>query len=255
MTPDAIQRFTNLPMELIQYALPLLESPDLDSKSKDCEGRRIVRLEEHRSWGWRIVNFLKYRESATIEMTRMCETLRKRVYREKFKKNPPHTPPKGTEGEADAEAELSPDKSGTVRDKLRLPQTELEAGEWAEMSGVPKEFGSSVFCQVAGRNWKDGAGIEITDFRHYVKHRWNRDQNDKAEKKQQGAIPKRNGHSILDMKTVRDAKQQEAEKLKNDFATPDPFGSLTWKDQKYRERYRQLGKEIKQINENISNAI
>src|SRR5690606_9006252 len=72
-TPAAIARRTNLPLEIVMEALPKLEAPDQSSRTPDLDGRRIVRLDDHRDWGWRIVNFTKYRESATKEMLRMSE--------------------------------------------------------------------------------------------------------------------------------------------------------------------------------------
>lgn len=94
MTPTAIARRTNTPLEVVTEAIPKLESPDPHSRTPDHEGRRILRLEAHRDWGWRIVNFVKYRESATKEMLRMAEADRKRAYRAKFHRpSPSPTPP------------------------------------------------------------------------------------------------------------------------------------------------------------------
>lgn len=40
--------------------------PDPLSRSQDNDGRRLVCLEQHRSWGWRIVNHGKYAEKARL---------------------------------------------------------------------------------------------------------------------------------------------------------------------------------------------
>lgn len=120
MTINSIARRTNIPIEIIRDVIPRLEGPDPCSRTPDHDGRRIVRLYEHRDWGWRIVNFVKYRESASREMVRMCETDRKRKYRERFGKIPSPTPPTLKENKNKSEIETSPglvrDSPGHVRD-------------------------------------------------------------------------------------------------------------------------------------------
>ena len=61
MHPKAIAEEVGLSVSDVRVTLAMLESPDDESRSPDCEGRRIVRLDEHRDWGWRVVNYLKYR--------------------------------------------------------------------------------------------------------------------------------------------------------------------------------------------------
>jgi hypothetical protein len=59
--PKAIAEEVGLSVELVRAALDELEAPDIESRSPDEGGRRIVRVDEHRAWGWRIVNYAKYR--------------------------------------------------------------------------------------------------------------------------------------------------------------------------------------------------
>src|ERR1700682_5675996 len=61
MTAEAISRFSTVPLEIIQIGIAALEQPDPGSRSEECGGRRIVRLDDHRDWGWHIVNFIHYR--------------------------------------------------------------------------------------------------------------------------------------------------------------------------------------------------
>lgn len=65
MTHEAIARRTNVPLEIVQRGITELEKADLRSRNPEFEGRRIVRLDQHRDWGWKIVNFGKYREIRT----------------------------------------------------------------------------------------------------------------------------------------------------------------------------------------------
>ena len=59
--PLAIADETGLPIERVWETLRMLEAPDEQSRSPENEGRRIVKLDGHRAWGWQIVNYVKYR--------------------------------------------------------------------------------------------------------------------------------------------------------------------------------------------------
>jgi hypothetical protein len=61
MTPEAISRRTTIPLEVIKIGIVALEQPDSGSRSPGLDGRRIVRLAEHRDWGWSIVNHAHYK--------------------------------------------------------------------------------------------------------------------------------------------------------------------------------------------------
>lgn len=70
MTPEAIARHTTLPLEIITKGIERLEQPDPESRRADEEGRRIVRLDPSRSWGWQIVNYAHYRQLKRAEERR-----------------------------------------------------------------------------------------------------------------------------------------------------------------------------------------
>lgn len=57
----AIAEETGLSLDRVKQAILVLESPDEESRSPDEMGARLVRLDEHRVWGWRVVNHGKYR--------------------------------------------------------------------------------------------------------------------------------------------------------------------------------------------------
>jgi hypothetical protein len=61
MTPEAIAAITRVPLERVKAALARLGSPDPLSRNPACEGKRLVPLDPDRSWGWRIVNYLRHR--------------------------------------------------------------------------------------------------------------------------------------------------------------------------------------------------
>ena len=70
MTPTAIAARTRIPVEKVTVFLAQLEAPDAESRSPESEGRRIVRLDKHRTWGWIIVNYDKFRKTASDEQRR-----------------------------------------------------------------------------------------------------------------------------------------------------------------------------------------
>lgn len=79
MTPEAIAARTRIPLDDVLGYLAELEKPDTRSRSKKDKGRRIVRLDRHRDWGWKIVNYRSYRQIASEEQRR--EKTRARVAR------------------------------------------------------------------------------------------------------------------------------------------------------------------------------
>jgi len=60
MTIFAISRRTNVPLEAVRRAIERLTEPDPDSRTDVEEGRRLILIDHHRDWGWRIVNFAHY---------------------------------------------------------------------------------------------------------------------------------------------------------------------------------------------------
>ncbi len=60
MTRQALCRRLNIPIEVLSREIDKLESPDPASRDPEFEGRRIERLDEHRDWGWKILNWSKY---------------------------------------------------------------------------------------------------------------------------------------------------------------------------------------------------
>jgi hypothetical protein len=70
MTPQSIARATNVPLQIVTDAIKKLMEPDLDSRSNEDDGRRLILLDPPRTWGWIIVNFQKYRSIQNEESRR-----------------------------------------------------------------------------------------------------------------------------------------------------------------------------------------
>lgn len=88
MTHEAIAARTNRPLELIRETISDLEGPDPKSRTPDHQGKRIVRLDNHRDWGWMIVNYDRFRRTASEEQRREKTRARVSKFRSKSHKKP-----------------------------------------------------------------------------------------------------------------------------------------------------------------------
>lgn len=79
--PRAIADEIGLTVEQVNAALLTLESPDPESRTPDEEGRRLRRLDDHRAWGWKLVNGEKYNalrnEAERREQNRLAQQKRR----------------------------------------------------------------------------------------------------------------------------------------------------------------------------------
>lgn len=76
MTPCAISRRTGIPIEIIRKGITVLEAPDPHSRTPDMEGVRIKLLDDHRDWGWFIVNHKAYRDRISRDEKRDADRVR-----------------------------------------------------------------------------------------------------------------------------------------------------------------------------------
>jgi len=65
MTRQALARRLNVPMEILNGCIEKLEASDPNSRDDEYDGRRLERLDEHRDWGWKILNWEKYESLRT----------------------------------------------------------------------------------------------------------------------------------------------------------------------------------------------
>lgn len=83
MTPKAIADRTTIPLEIIEAGLEHLAKADPFSRTPGDDGRRIVLLDDHRPWGWRLVNHAKYRALRNLEQKREADRQRQAKNRKK----------------------------------------------------------------------------------------------------------------------------------------------------------------------------
>jgi hypothetical protein len=117
-------------------ALKKLSAPDPDSRTKERQGRRIEEVDG----GWRLLNYLKYRDIRDADERRI--QTREAVRRHRAKKadvsNVSHGKPEKAQAEAEAEAEADKSKAFALRAqkvkdtrKLGIPDAYLTLEEQA----------------------------------------------------------------------------------------------------------------------------
>lgn len=112
--PRAIAEEVGLPVDDVRSTLVMLESPDDESRSPEEQGRRIVRTDAHRAWGWRIVNYEKYRSIRSEEDRREQNRLAQERWRNKNKPTSAESKrgkPRSAQAEAEEEEEAKKDIS------------------------------------------------------------------------------------------------------------------------------------------------
>lgn len=83
MTPQSISRRTGIPIEHIKAGIEILEKEDKFSRTPDEKGKRLELIDDHRPWGWHIVNHEKYKNMRDADTIRAQTRERVRRHREK----------------------------------------------------------------------------------------------------------------------------------------------------------------------------
>lgn len=142
MTADAISRETTIPLEIIEKGIGALESPDPESRSPDHEGKRIIRLSDTRSWGWRLVNYEHYRKLRSEEERREYHRQyyrdhRSKAARELKSQQPQH--PSTTSTNSTTSASTSTEVSSNRKEIVEIP-TNLNESAWQDYVRHRKEI-------------------------------------------------------------------------------------------------------------------
>jgi len=196
-TPEAIARRANMPLEIVTRALAALEQPDPHSRSAEYEGRRIVRLHEHRNWGWRIVNYERYRAVASDDQRRSKNLEAVHRYRDQRRaagaqgSAPPISPAISTsalpspvisrhppsrlschaEAEAEAEADAKLDRPLSVRERPigeKPPPEPVKPTKPSKLSIPEKDLADRIEAAL-GDQWVNDAGKWIGRIRAHFR--------------------------------------------------------------------------------------
>jgi hypothetical protein len=139
MNAESISARTAIPLDIIKKGLSELIQPDPLSREPREQGRRIAPLSEGRSWGWRIVNYEKYRfmrdEDDRREQTRLA-TAR---WREKSKvsRGEPRLSHADADVDVDAEAKNQSQKKNRRTVRYELREAGPAQGNTAAEIGLP----------------------------------------------------------------------------------------------------------------------
>ncbi len=136
----AIAEECGLSVDEVKAACQKLEAPDPESRSAEADGARIIRVDDHRAWGWRITNYAKYRAIRSEEDRRIQNRDAKRREREKLANLSQCQPPSATvshgqprsahaEAEAEEEAVTTPhitEKSHVTPSRVCAPEAPID---------------------------------------------------------------------------------------------------------------------------------
>lgn len=125
VTQEAIAGPVGMSVDRVRAAIEYLESPDARSRTNGNDGRRILRMDEHRDWGWQIVNYQHYRDLRDEEQRRESNRARMRTVRAQKRTDvhSAHCAPKCAHAEAEGEAEHSL-PSATLREGTRFARAD-----------------------------------------------------------------------------------------------------------------------------------
>lgn len=162
MTHTAISRRTNVPLDIVERAISSLEAPDPISRDPQEGGRRIVRLDAHRTWGWRIVNFDRYEAIRKQQDVREAERIKKAASRARSSPCTPSEEETTTDTNTDTstggtrQVETCP---GHVPDKLPqhvIPPDIAHVRLFMTFLGHPEHFGDEFWNFYESKGWLVG---------------------------------------------------------------------------------------------------
>lgn len=261
-TPTAIAARTRIPLSKVTKFIARLESPDMQSRTLGWEGRRIAKFDEHRDWGWVILNFERFKQLASDRERR--ETTRIRSQRFKDKTAQVHVNHASDERNLETRGRLvyedvvsdvsGKGKEGDARGrfckpdfesvklhgiKIGLPESECEKfWNYYESNGWRVGKNPMRLWTAAMANWK----------RHWIEYTGG-----------VNGVNKSNGsngaktQSVFELREIIKAKESQAVELRLKHCSEVAMGDQ-WNNGQARQKYFTLKNEIKDINKRIANA-
>ena len=152
VTPAYLAGVTGLPLGEIVACMARFCQPDPCSRSPQDAGARLVLLDSHRDWGWKIVNHGLYREKARLmmrEVDRVSSGENKARMKARTHKPPedPRTPPKTP---ADPPSDSDSDSDS---DKRKTQEARAAPAVLALHANLPKEAWEEWLAQRRKRRW------------------------------------------------------------------------------------------------------
>lgn len=192
-TIRTISEETGLSVERVTSAVVTLESPDPESRTHDEQGRRILRLSEHRTWGWKLVNWEFYNNLLSESDRRIKDAERQRKYREKKQCHTlsqnvtkPYTYASSSTSSWEGSAEGNPKKKFT-------PPTLDELKKYAATISMAETEAEKCFDFYSSKGWLVGKS-PMKDWKAAVRN-WNRNSSNYSSPKQQSNFRQINPHT------------------------------------------------------------
>ena len=127
MTPQAIAARTSIPLEILTKGIGILTEPDPYSRTPGDDGKRIVLMDNHRPWGWFIVNYAKYQKIRSREEKLEADRVRIAEKRKTSKNIYVADSRIQTQPVANVAPTATATPKATTREKKSAPQTPLPA--------------------------------------------------------------------------------------------------------------------------------
>jgi hypothetical protein len=219
MTRDALSRRTNIPRDVIDAAIAVLESPDPNSRYPEEQGRRLIRLDEHRDWGWIIVNWEKYEKIRSREDDRLGSRDRMRKSRSKDKENTPiplkETPKTDSHSDSEEVQQFVTERNIPQHCAETVGSPTLkEVQTWASFNGLAPWKAEDWWNEMEGCGWIDHLKRPIKSWQSIllrVRAKWESDGRPKGPPKPSGQITNRDGSKQL---SASDAWDKELARIK-----------------------------------------
>lgn len=199
MTPDAISRRTNVPQETVERCITELCQPDVKSRSPLEDGKRLVPLDSHRDWGWKIVNYQHYRKIRDQEARRSYFRDYQRKRRKKQRVVKDKMVDSGANGDR-VEISSSPSKSSSSVCKRR-PKDLTEVVLYAKQHVISESDATAFFDSQESGGWTRG-GKPLKDWKAALRT-WKANSWLPSQKQKQGN-PRPTAMSELDKRLSKD---------------------------------------------------
>jgi len=198
----AVADETGLTHENVKVAINALESPDPESRTPTDQGRRIVRLDGHRDWGWMIVNYSYYRKLASREQSKTKTRERVRVYRAKRSCNAPVTigndSPSASSSTSSSSSSSKKGDSKGGKLPFNSPEFKQAWDEWAQhRKEIKKKLTPTTITKQLKQIEKWGEARSIQSIETSILNGWQGlfEHNDNTRKGNGNDQHKRNGQS------------------------------------------------------------
>jgi hypothetical protein len=181
MTHEAIARRTNRPLDVIRSTIKALEEPDPRSRTPTHDGSRIVRLDDHRDWGWLIINYTKFSQIRTAEERRAYKKewmAKKRAEKScgQSVDSCGQTRTMLTNADVDADVDVIQNTyiARVREDEVASSQTSVptlkDCLDYGVVIGFKPEDATRFFNHFQSVGWKTSGGVRITDWRFKMKN-------------------------------------------------------------------------------------